>query len=181
LAAERDQVAGTEAFCRGRRRSIRWLALLPATMIGGCGVLPSLNLKSPKLSVADFEFTDIGLDQIGFNLTVLADNPNDSDITLNNLKFDLDIWDLPFTSGVAREAALTLPARASKRIPIEFKVSTARLIDLVKSARNRDPMTLNYRLKGSATWGSWGWPVSFERSGDLKVLRRLIDLLGALI
>ena len=161
-----------------RRQAIACLAVCALSTLSACNAFPPLNLKSPTLSFADFQVTQLGLSEIRFLLTVQADNPNEVDIPLSNLKFDLELLDRPFASGAGRDATLVLPARGTRAVPIDFTVPTVRLIDLVKGFRLTDVGSLAYRLKGSANWGSSGFSIPFDRRGDLEGLRKLLELIG---
>ena len=61
---------------------------------------------------------------------------------------------------------------------MEFTVPTARLVDLLGAAASGGLWNLSYRLHGSAGWGWSGYPVTFDKRGDLDALRRLRDLLS---
>ena len=149
--------------------------VVPAACLAACGVLPPLDLQPPKLTFSAFRIQSVNLEETRFVLTVDADNPNDVDVPLSNLKFDLDLLGAPFASGGAQEASLTLPRKASRPVSIDFTVPTSRLLDLIRRVRPADMSSLSYRLKGSATWGSSGVTIPFERAGDLGTLRGLRD------
>lgn len=151
-----------------------------ASGLAACNVVPPLDLRAPKLEVADVSILDVGLSQLRFAVVVRADNPNDVDVPLTDLKFDLDLLGRPFASGIAAEPRLVLPRRAARDVPVEFTVPTIRLVELVGRLTGSGWINLSYRLKGNATWGSGFIPIPFEKSGDLDVLRRLREVLEPL-
>lgn len=140
-------------------------------------MLPPPDLKTPSISVSDIAVRDLGFSELRFAVTVRADNPNDIEIPLSNLKFDLDLLGRPFAQGMTDDARLKLPARAARDVPIEFTVPTTRLLDLLSAARSAGLSNLSYRLKGSANWGVSPFAIPFEKSGNLDALQRLRDLL----
>jgi LEA14-like dessication related protein len=152
-------------------------AFAAACLLSGCNALPPPDLKTPRIAVSDVSVRDLGLSELRFAVTVRADNPNDVEIPLSNLKFDLDLLGRPFAQGAADDARLRLPARATREVPIEFTVPTARILDLFAAARSAGLSNLSYRLKGSANWGSSPFSIPFERSGNLDALARLRELL----
>lgn len=156
---------------RSRRRLCA--AGLGACLLASCGLLPPLDLKSPRLSFAGLSVPSASLQEIDFLLTLSADNPNDVEVPLSNLQFELDLFGQPFAAGSAREPSLTLPRLGSREIPIRFTVPTARLLELVSRARSAESGRFEYRLRGSANWGSSPIRIPFEKTGDLEALRQL--------
>lgn len=158
-----------------RRRRI--LLFGPAfALLAACNALPPADLKSPRLAFADFRIADLGLSDIRFVVTVDTENPNDIDVPLHNLDFELDLLGEPFAQGTVIDRTLTLPARGMRQVPVEFTVPTTRLIGLLRSLRGSDFAQWNYRLAGKATWGWSGVPLRFDRRGDLEALRELTEI-----
>jgi LEA14-like dessication related protein len=161
------------------------LALVFALTLNACAnMIPPTNLKSPEVGFSDLTVSDIGLSNIKFVVTVAADNKNDVDVPLSDMKFDLALMGTDFATGVARETNLVLPKNSSKTVPIEFSVPTAKLINLIKSnvlKNTGDLSQFNYVLKGSARWGTGPFSVPFERKGDLSALKSLADLITTII
>jgi LEA14-like dessication related protein len=155
------------------RLSLQSVAVL---VLGACAVLPPLTLKAPELVVSEIEIADIGLNQIVFVVHVAASNPNDIEIPLTNVRFDLDLLNGPFARGAVRQELLSLPARSSRNVPVEFSVPTVRVVQLIRSFKTVEWSRLAYQLRGSATWGPNGIALPFERSGDLNAVKQLVEL-----
>ncbi len=167
---------------RGARDRLRLLAGV-VVAIGGaaCGIVPPLGLKAPKLDVASLSIRSIGRDEIRFALVLDAHNPNDVDVPLTNLRFELELLERPFASGAARERTVTLAANGTRAVPIEFSVATARLIELLREFRLADGPRLTYSLRGSANWADSPFTIPFGRRGEFETLQRLRDLMRALM
>ena len=163
---------------RRRRAALGTLLALP---LAACGVLPPADLKPPRLRFSDFRIAELGLNDIRFVLGVDTVNPNDVDIPLRNVDFQLELLGQPFASGAVIDRAVTLPRSGTKTVPVEFTVPTARLLDVLRRARGGDLSSLGYRLKGSASWGYTGIPLEFDRQGNLEVLRGFADQLRPLL
>lgn len=158
-----------------RRRRVLFLG--PAiVLLAACNALPPADLKAPRLGFADFRIADLGLTDIRFVVTVETENPNDIDVPLHDLDFALDLLGEPFAQGTVLDRVLTLPARGTRTVPVEFTVPTSRLIGLLRSMRGADVSQWNYRLAGKATWGWSGIPLHFDRRGDLQALRELTEV-----
>ena len=158
---------------------IRAAVLLSALLaLGACAVLPPANLIAPRVSFSDLAIRDVGLSEIRFALGVRAENPNEVDIPLRNVAFELDLLGSAFASGTVAGAQIDLPARGQREIPVEFTVPTMRLVEVFRRLRDASLEGPVYRLRGTATWGRSGIAIPFERSGDLEALRRLRQILG---
>lgn len=158
---------------------VRTAVLMSALLaLAACGVLPPANLIAPRLSFSDLAIRDVGLSEIRFALQVSAENPNEVDIPLRNVAFELDLLGSAFASGTVAGGQVDLPAHGQREIPVEFTVPTMRLIEVFARLRDASLEGPVYRLRGSATWGHSGIAIPFERSGDLEALRRLRQILG---
>ena len=155
--------------------------IFAALIISGCNAIPPVNLKSPDIAFSDVSIGDIGLSKVKFVVTVNAQNTNDVDIPLSDMKFNLALMDSQFATGVGTETNTVIPKKGSKAIPIEFTVGTSQLIDMVRKLNIKDLGNFTYKLNGSAKWGSGPFSVPFERKGDLQALKKLSDMLGVLV
>lgn len=172
-----------DGHVRQRRTALKALATITSGMLVavGCKSVPPPDLRTPRLEVADISIRDVGLSELRFAVVVRADNPNDVDIPLTNLSFDLDLLDQPFATGIAAQPRLVLPRLARSDVPIEFTVPTMRLVEMVGQLATGRLSNLSYRLRGRANWGNSFIPIPFEKSGNLDVLRKLREALGPLM
>lgn len=174
-AAWRAHVEAHGASVKRRRRA--WIAAAGAVaLLAGCNALPPPNLEPPRLRFSDLRIDELGLGEIRFVLAVDTENPNRVEIPLRNVDFSLELLGRPFANGTVLDRAVTLPALGERTIPVRFTVPTARLVALLRELRTAEPAQWGYRLSGSATWGWSGFPLRFDRSGDLEVLRELDEL-----
>ncbi len=161
----------------GRRA---WVAAAGvAALLAGCNALPPADLKPPRLDFSDFRIEELGLSEIRFVLAVATENPNETAIPLRNIDFGLELLGQPFADGSVLDREVTLPALGARTIPVQFTVPTSRLLKLLRTLRSAEPAQWSYRLVGSATWGWSGFPLRFDRRGDLEALRELEELLRA--
>lgn len=169
---------------RARRRfalGAACLAIAAGTSVGGCAWVPPPGVKPPVLSVSDFAIRDLGRDEIRFALTLDAENPNDFDVPVTDLRFELDLLGRPFASGNAKQRKVVLERNATRPLPIEFTVPTSRLVAFVRELSLVELTALSYRLKGSANWGDGIFTIPFERRGELDVMRKFRDALRPLL
>jgi LEA14-like dessication related protein len=166
------------------KHSRKWgLGVLFASLLGlsvyqlGCSVIPPLNLKSPELAFSDLSVSEFNFEKVKFVVTVAAQNPNDVDIPLSNMKFDLNLLESPIGTGKALKD-INLPKKGTTQVPIEFNIGTNQLIGLLKQVNLRDLGRLSYSLKGSANWNNGPFTIPFERKGELSMLKKYTDRLA---
>jgi len=154
-------------------------AALASLTLAACNALPPRDLVPPKLRFSDFRIEEFGLSEISFLLAVDTENPNDVRIPLRNVDFALELLGEPFADGTVSGREVTLPAQGSLTLPVHFTVPTAQLMRVLRGLRDTSADEWRYRLTGSASWGWSGFPLRFERTGDLEVLREFRQWLSA--
>ncbi len=68
----------------------RWLAGLIALGLTACSGLP-LNAVAPKVSVAEVDIKSLGVFEQHFDVGLRVNNPNDFDLTIEALDFELEL------------------------------------------------------------------------------------------
>lgn len=156
----------------------RLLAVVAVALLSACQVLPPANLQSPEIAVSELALIDIGLDRLRFLVTLDTFNPNDVDVPLTDVRLDLQVFDIALAHGGVIERRVTLTSRGRQRVPVELTVPTGKLLDVLERLRSDDLENFSYRLAGHANWGNTPFPVTFERTGNLDILKRLSILFG---
>ena len=148
------------------RPSARWLAALAivVALLGGCAT----PLQKPEVSLAGVELVGIGLVEQRLLLKLNVSNPNDVDLPIKSLRFDLDLDGQPFASGVT-EQPVTIARHAEAQLDVKV---VSRLGDVLKQLRAaRQNGKLAYRVHGRVEFersdGAAG--IAFDRSGELSL------------
>ncbi len=147
-------------------------------LLSACASLPPSNLRSPDISIAEIGLKDFGLSELTFEVLVEARNSNEVDVPLTNMRADLELFGLPFATGVVPAGTVYLPRLGSQLVPLEFRVSTLRVLDAVRQARGMEWSKLSYRIRGSANWADSALAIPFQRDGSLEVIKRAIEVFG---
>jgi LEA14-like dessication related protein len=100
--------------------------------------------------VSEIGLRDFGLSEVRFKVRLKARNPNEVDVPLTNMRADLGLFGTPFATGVVPAGTVYLPRHGSQWVPLEFRVSTLRVLDLVRQARGMDWSLLSYGIRGSS-------------------------------
>lgn len=153
--------------------SARWLSALAivVALLGGCAA----PLQKPEVSVAGVELLGIGLVEQRLLLKLNISNPNDVDLPVKVLSFDLDLDGQPFAKG-ASEQPVTIARHAEAQLDVKVMSRLGDVIRQLKAARQNGK--LGYRIHGRVELESSPGPTSiaFDRSGEvsLSALERFV-------
>lgn len=124
------------------------IGVLPVILsLAACAGLP-LNMHAPRVSVATVDLRQIGLVEQHFDVGLRVANPNDFDLTIEALEFDLEVNGRAFAKSLSR-AVTTIPAASSAVLQIDAIMQSKNLLEQL---RTLTPDTLKqgvpYRIQG---------------------------------
>ncbi|OJW46647.1 MAG: hypothetical protein BGO60_03985 [Thiobacillus sp. 65-1059] len=142
----------------------RLLVLLLALGLAACSGLPP-NAVAPRVSVAEIDVKSLGLFEQRFDVGLRISNPNDFDLKIEALDFELEVNGRPFARGLARVPTL-IAATSGTLLRVDAVVQSKHLIQQIKTL---PPESLKhgvpYRIKGRVkTDRSPSW-LPFDRAG----------------
>ncbi|MBT9538871.1 MAG: LEA type 2 family protein [Thiobacillus sp.] len=142
----------------------RLLMALLALAIAACSGLP-FNAVAPKVSVADVTIKSLGLMEQRLDVGLRISNPNDFDLTIVALEFELEVNGHPFANGLSHKATL-VPAVASALLRVDTYMQSKDLIRQFKRlSQGALAAGVPYRVKGRfKTDKSSGW-MPFDHGG----------------
>ena len=109
----------------------RLLVLLLVLGLAACSGLP-LNAKPPKVSVADVDIKSLGLFEQRFEVGLRVSNPNEFDLKIEALEFDLELNGRAFAKGLSRTSAL-IPATSSTVMQVDAVMQSKHLVQQLKN------------------------------------------------
>ncbi|HPP46943.1 MAG TPA: LEA type 2 family protein [Accumulibacter sp.] len=135
-------------------------------LLSACAGLFALAQK-PEVSLASLSVLQIGVFEQRFSLKLRIQNPNDVDLPINGLSFDIQLNGQPFAHGLSDKAIIVrrygealLDVSATSTLGSALK----QLRELQKSGRDR----IDYRLQGRLQLQGMG-SLPFEWRGDLQL------------
>ncbi len=134
--------------------------------LGACARLG--EAEPPQVHLADIRLLPSGLFEQRFRVDLRLGNPNDFDLALGGLTFELELNDMPFAQGFSNQA-VTLPRLGEARVSV---VASTTLIDLVQQALILGERSdLSYRIEGVVYLrGAARRKVPYETSGRMRLL-----------
>ncbi len=132
--------------------------------LAACSGLPP-NAVAPKVSVAEVDLKSLGLFEQRFDVGLRVSNPNDFDLKIEALDFELEVNGRPFARGLSRASTL-IAATSSTVLRVDAIMQSKNLIQQIKTL---PPESLKrgvpYRIKGRVKIDrSPGW-LPFDRAG----------------
>lgn len=135
--------------------------------LGACASPLTSEFERPEVRLAGIGMGRPGLFEQELILSLRIDNPNDYEIAVQRVSFDLEVNDEHFASGRSTQN-FELPALGEATVPVSVDVPTRdfleRLMGLGAEGR------FDYRLSGTAELDHWLLDeLPFEREGSLSV------------
>lgn len=141
------------------------LTILSLMLISGCASLrPSYN--KPDISLANVEMLRANLWEQSFRLQLRIDNPNDRNLPIRGMHYQVYLNDIRLATGVS-DNHFDVPAYGSEYFELNVRSNLWRhLADLGKLVENRQPVA--YRIEGHIRTGLLIAPtITLRESGSL--------------
>ena len=113
----------------------RFLAMCLAGVLSACSGLP-FNAQAPRVSVADVEIRSLGLLEQKLDLGLRVANPNDFDLRIEALDFELEVNGRPFATGLSRVSTL-VPAASMSVLRVDAIIQSKNLIRQIRTPARR--------------------------------------------
>jgi LEA14-like dessication related protein len=145
-----------------------WLSALAALFVFGFSACSGLS-KAPEISLAGIDLLGFGLVEQRFVLRLAIRNPNDVELSVKDLSFELELDGNHFAKG-SSETPLLVPQHGEAVLEVVSVSRLASVLKLMRDARKEGRERLVFRMYGSAEVAGLG-RLPFERKGEIPVLR----------
>lgn len=132
--------------------------------LGGCA---GLDVKQPTVTLADLDVIEAGLFEQRFACKLRIQNPNDFELPLTGLNFEVEINGQPFAKGVSNKPAI-VPRLGEELLEVTAVSTLAGVLRQINEWPVGEDKALTFRIRGRLATGSLGW-LSFDESGTLKM------------
>lgn len=134
-------------------------------MLGACGGLKT-QVKPPSVSLAGIKVVEVGFFEQRFGFMLRVQNPNDFDIPLTGMHFELEVNGQPFARGV-NNTPVTVPRLSEEVIEVTGICTLSSILQQVSGLPTGEK-GLKYRIKGRLATDSLGW-LNFNESGEFRM------------
>jgi LEA14-like dessication related protein len=144
------------------RKVVKGILLWIALVLAACVT----TWHKPEVSLAEVRLAGGNILQQRIKLQLRVKNPNDMDISVESVTFDVLVGDSKFASGQSA-AAVIIPKRSEALVELDARVQVLGLLSRLQELTAADGK-LHYRVKGEAQISGYG-RAPFDQPGELDV------------
>ena len=143
--------------------------LMAGMLLSAFAAVPP-GIEAPKISVANIEPKDFTLFEQHFNVQLQIQNPNEKKLTMNGMRFEVDLNEKAFADGMTGET-VTIPRFGSQVVNVEVITGiTSFLRQFQGLNKTGSGGKMTYRIKGTAFVESPGtFKLPFDEKGEIEL------------
>lgn len=148
--------------------SVIGLTLLAAALLTACASVPR-DIDPPKISIVNLTPKDLTLFEQRFDVQLRIQNPNDTDLGINGMRFDIEINDREFANGMSGQK-VTVPRLGSEVMNVEVSTGLGNMLKQVQGLNASGSAAVRYRVKGMAFVESPSkFKLPFDEKGEISL------------
>ena len=145
-----------------------WITAPVVVLIASCSTMPK-DFEAPRVSITDLTPKEMAIFEQKFDVKLRIQNPNDVDLSVNGMRFDIELNDREFANGMTGER-LTVPRFGSQTVDVEVFTTLASFLRQVQDLNTSGGQKVRYRLKGTAFVDSPGtFKAPFDEKGEIEL------------
>ena len=137
-------------------------------LLAGCAGISGLSQK-PEVSLAGLELAEFKLLEQRFAMKLRIQNPNDVELKINGLSFDVELNELPFAKGLS-DRAVTVPRMGEAILDVQATSNLGSVLKQLRELKKSGREHVDYRLSGRINVDGFG-SIPFDRRGDVQIPR----------
>ncbi len=146
----------TDRFSRGS-------FFVAGLLLAACATVPP-DIEPPKISIANIAPKEFAIFEQRFDVQLRVQNPNDKDLGIKGMRFDIGLNEKEFANGMSGER-VTVPRFGSEVVNVEVITGINSFLRQVQELNKGGANKIRYRLKGTAFVEA---PSSFKLPFDEK-------------
>ncbi|MEX5282311.1 LEA type 2 family protein [Nitrospira tepida] len=139
--------------------------MLIVAAVTACSTMPK-DFETPKFGIADIAPKDVAVFEQRFDVQLRIQNPNNFDLGINGIRFQIDLNEKEFGNGMSGQA-VTIPRFSSEMITAEVITGLGGFLRQMQEM-SASATKLRYRLKGKAfAQAPSNFTIPFDESGEI--------------
>ena len=145
-----------------------WVSMLMVVLASACSNMPR-EFEMLRVHISDMTAKDVAVFEQRFDVKLRIQNPNDSDFSINGLRFDIDLNDREFANGMSGQRVI-VPRFGSELVDVEVFTTLGSFLRQLRTLNADGPRKVRYRLKGTAFVDSPGsFKAPFDENGEIDL------------
>lgn len=139
--------------------------MLVLTLLVGCATTP--KMEPLDVTLADIVPAQIGLFEQQFDVKLRVQNPNNFDIPLEGVSYQIELNDKAFAKGVGQQP-VTVPKFGETVLDVTAVCSLSNVLAQLSQLTQGGPDKLRYRVKGKL-YRADGTSIPFDQLGEIQL------------
>lgn len=153
---------------RSTDKSVSLTILGLVILLAACATPPP-GIEPPKISIANIAPKDMALFEQRFDVQLRIQNPNEKDLGLNGMRFEIDLNEKEFATGMTGEK-VAVPRFGSQVVNVEVITGISSFLRQVQDLNKAGVEKVRYRIKGTAFVESPGtFKLPFDEKGEIDL------------
>lgn len=148
------------------RIAARWCVLSLLALLSACQTLS--GLKAPEVNLSSIQLKGVSVFEQQWRVVLRARNPNDRDLTLKSLDYELYLNGHKLARGLTGKA-VTLPAMGDALVPTEVTTSLLENLGQLQDMQGQPGAPVHYEIKGTAEVAGVMFPLHFDHQGQVSL------------
>jgi LEA14-like dessication related protein len=150
-------------------KKTRWWISVPLAIIAAsCSTMPK-EYETLIVHITDMTPKDMAIFEQRFDVKLRIQNPNDVEFSINGLRFDLEVNERAFATGMSGQR-VTIPRFGSEVVETEVFTTLGSFLRQVKELNRAGGQRVGYRLKGTAFVDAPGiFKAPFDEQGEIDL------------
>ena len=137
-------------------------------LTASCSTMPP-DFEAPRVHIADMTAKEMAIFEQRFDVKLRVQNPNNTDLSINGLKFDIELNEREFANGMSGQRVI-VPRFGSEVVDVEVFTTLGSFLRQIQTLNSGASQKVRYRLKGSAFVDSPGtFKAPFDESGEIDL------------
>lgn len=150
----------------GLRCYAKLLLPLAVSVTTACATIPR-DMDPPRVHIANITPKEVTIFEQRYDVQVRIMNPNDSDLGITGMRFDIELNDQEFASGLSGQKT-TVPRFGSEVVTVEVFTTLGSFLRQLQELSKSDTSKIRYRLRGTAFVESpSAFKLPFDEKGEI--------------